>query len=59
MLLKKLRQLTLLLEGDSGLFQVGRCRLIGEYLNRPAKLLRQLTRTLHLLAVRVDAAPSS
>jgi hypothetical protein len=51
--------LALLLRGDTGLFQVGRCRLIGEHLNRPAEPLTQLTHALHLLAGRVDAAPSS
>jgi hypothetical protein len=45
--------------GDFGLFQAGRCRLIGEHQNPPAKPLTQSTRTLHLLAGRVDAAPSS
>jgi hypothetical protein len=45
--------------GDFGLFQAGRCRLIGEHQNRPAKRLTQSTHTLHLLAARVDAAPSS
>jgi hypothetical protein len=44
--------------GDFGLFLVGRC-LIGEHQNRPAKPLTQSTHTLHLLAGRVDAAPSS
>src|ERR1700733_7963622 len=38
-------------------FQAGRCRLIGEHLNGPAKPLTQLMHTLHLLAGRVDAAP--
>src|ERR1700730_14095611 len=51
--------LALLLGGDFGLFQAGRCRLIGEHQNRPAKPLTQSTHTLHLLAGRVDAAPSS
>jgi hypothetical protein len=44
--------------GDFGLFLVGR-RLIGEHQNRPAKPLTQSTHPLHLLAARVDAAPSS
>jgi hypothetical protein len=44
--------------GDFGLFQAGRCRLIGEHQKRPAKPLTQSTHTLHLLAGRVDAAPS-
>jgi hypothetical protein len=48
-----------ILGGDSDLFQVGRCRLIGEHLDRPAKPLTQLTYALHLLAGRVDAAPLS
>jgi len=50
---KRLAIIGLLLGGDSGLFQIGCCRLIGEHLNRLAEPLTQLTHTVHLLAGRV------